>query len=464
MEIISYALVGAIISLTWEMILRTPFISFVKRLKHREIIEKTMSFSGDIYISKSIPSAVKPVARLSDVVIEKELEKFLSSSSLLENFHKFDAHDPSCNMIIIGSTRYNMHARDIQENITPQFEYISDVIDGDPDRNILSIVNKYGDIYFSSVDIDGIKDDFEVDYGILVHVRFKNNKRVLWISGIHGAGSLGVYKYFKDNPAFFADVFAKDDMASFLFRVKYDRHAKNESLKMINGVEVISKADSCGYRKKNKPSVIICDFGNVIMLFDRNRTYRAIAHWLKRPYVEIKDIFENNDGMRCEYEKGYLTDEEFYANVLSILNTTSEAMPFAIFEEFWGDIFWPDNRMIQLLSELSREYKLILLSNTNGIHFNGIREHYPGLIELFEGRLILSYEVKLSKPDRNIFHLAIDSVSRDVSPENCVYVDDKEEYVNAAIQIGMKGIVYNNYAQLVYQLRRNGVYSDVHFN
>ena len=58
---------------------------------------------------------------------------------------------------------------------------------------------------------------------------------------------------------------------------------------------------------------------------------------------------------------------------------------------------------------------------------------------------ILSYKVKLTKPDPAIYELLLSMYS--LKPEECVFIDDTPKNVDAAINLGIKGIVYKNHEQ-----------------
>jgi len=91
--------------------------------------------------------------------------------------------------------------------------------------------------------------------------------------------------------------------------------------------------------------------------------------------------------------------------------------------------------MLDLIRELRGSGLLIgLLSNSWGT-----RDSYPTdvLDELFDDTVI-SGEVGMRKPEPRIFrHTA---ALLDLGPENCVFVDDVEANVTAAISCGMTGV------------------------
>ena len=60
-----------------------------------------------------------------------------------------------------------------------------------------------------------------------------------------------------------------------------------------------------------------------------------------------------------------------------------------------------------MLEGLRRRYHLVLVSNTNALHFEMIRETYAHLLRHFDD-LVLSYEVRAMKPQPEIFQAALE--------------------------------------------------------
>jgi epoxide hydrolase-like predicted phosphatase len=80
-----------------------------------------------------------------------------------------------------------------------------------------------------------------------------------------------------------------------------------------------------------------------------------------------------------------------------------------------------------------------LLSNSWG-------DHYPE--SLWDGTfdvVVLSGQVGMRKPDPAIFLHTADLLG--VAPSDCVFVDDLPHNVEAAVQVGMTGVVHTDYAR-----------------
>ena len=90
------------------------------------------------------------------------------------------------------------------------------------------------------------------------------------------------------------------------------------------------------------------------------------------------------------------------------------------------------------------KYKLILLSNTSGIHQKYGWEKYS-FIKNFD-KLILSHEVGAVKPEEKIYK-AVEEFTLEKS-ETHIFIDDILDYVNAAKTLGWDGIQFVGYENL----------------
>jgi putative hydrolase of the HAD superfamily len=106
-----------------------------------------------------------------------------------------------------------------------------------------------------------------------------------------------------------------------------------------------------------------------------------------------------------------------------------------------------------MLEGLTKRYRLVLLSNTNAIHFEMVRANYP-LLRHFDD-LVLSYEVKAMKPDRRIFEIAVERAA--CRPEECFYTDDIPAFIEGARQLGIDAVRFESAEQLQREMRARGI-------
>ena len=106
-----------------------------------------------------------------------------------------------------------------------------------------------------------------------------------------------------------------------------------------------------------------------------------------------------------------------------------------------------------MLTGLAAHYRLLLLSNTNAIHFEMLRASHPMLRHFHD--LVLSYEVKAMKPRPEIFQAAIERAG--CRAEECFYTDDIEAYVRAARSLGIDAVQFESAAQLGREFETRGI-------
>ena len=84
---------------------------------------------------------------------------------------------------------------------------------------------------------------------------------------------------------------------------------------------------------------------------------------------------------------------------------------------------------------------MLYLSNISEKLYHECEEEL-GFIKKMDGG-ILSFEVKMKKPDKDIYELLIKKYS--LNPERCVFLDDREVNLRAAGELGFKTILFEDY-------------------
>ncbi|MBI4442439.1 MAG: HAD family phosphatase [Acidobacteria bacterium] len=195
---------------------------------------------------------------------------------------------------------------------------------------------------------------------------------------------------------------------------------------------------------------LLFDLGNVIVPIDFSRCHAALAGVCQYPPKEIPRRIRAT-GLVERLEKGEVSPEYFVQEVSQALDMQ---VSFARFWEIWSSIFLPDTLLPEaLLERLSRQYRMLLLSNTNAMHFEMVRERYP-LLRHFDG-YVLSYQVGALKPSPDIYREAIARAG--CQPEECFFIDDVATNAEAARQAGMDAVQFENREQLEQELQARGV-------
>jgi putative hydrolase of the HAD superfamily len=195
---------------------------------------------------------------------------------------------------------------------------------------------------------------------------------------------------------------------------------------------------------------VIFDLGKVIVPFDFKRGYRAMAELCPYAAEEIPKRIGTTD-LVIRFECGLVGPEEFVRELCGVLDLQME---YGRFCEIWSSIFLPETLIPEsLLEGIRRRRRLLLLSNTNAIHFQMIRDNYP-LLRHFD-EYVLSYQVGAMKPSPRIYEEAIARAR--CEPAECFFTDDIADYVAGARAAGMDAVQFESAAQIERELRKRGV-------
>lgn len=195
---------------------------------------------------------------------------------------------------------------------------------------------------------------------------------------------------------------------------------------------------------------IIFDLGRVIVPFDFQRGYIRLESLCGIPAADIPGRLRPT-GLVQKFESGKVEPRDFFRQLSGHLNLNTSYDNFC---EIWSSIFLPQTLIPEsMIQELAREYPLILLSNTNAIHFEMIQANYSILKHFRE--LVLSYKVGAMKPSPLIYETAIKAAG--CCPEECFFTDDIEEYVEGAKKQGIDAVRFESAEQIRKELRARGV-------
>ncbi len=195
---------------------------------------------------------------------------------------------------------------------------------------------------------------------------------------------------------------------------------------------------------------VIFDLGKVLIPFDFSRGYRALEKLCPHPAAEIPERI-GATGLVHRLETGLIEPRDFVAEISRALGLS---ITYEQFCEIWSGIFLPATLVPEsLLAGLAGRYRMLVLSNTNAIHFEMVRASYP-LLRHFDD-LVLSYEVKAMKPAPAIYLEAIARAR--CRPEECFYTDDIAAYVEGARRHGIDAVQFESGGQLERELAARGV-------
>lgn len=201
---------------------------------------------------------------------------------------------------------------------------------------------------------------------------------------------------------------------------------------------------------------ILFDLGGVFLELDFSNFYDKIISPspLNKPQAPLMLRFFRQSDI---YHEGRMSDEEFYNLACDILQANKDELDQEDFFKAFNSIIANINiQMIEVLKKLKEKGNLNLLaiSNINSSHWEYLKDQKYDFIEYFDN-LILSHEVHLTKPDHEIFQIAIERAS--CNPEEILYVDDGLNNVKSAKELGINGINFKNTQHLIEKFKELGI-------
>lgn len=179
---------------------------------------------------------------------------------------------------------------------------------------------------------------------------------------------------------------------------------------------------------------IVFDLGNVLISFKPSEYFDIKKYPQTIKSKIISEIFNSREWNMLD--NGDLTTEEAIESIAksSSLNRDEISHIFNLRTE----IMFPLDQNVRLLPELKkRGFRLFFLSNFPIDIFEEIKTGYY-FFKHFDGGIISS-EVKYSKPDIRIYQILLEKYS--LKSSECLFIDDIEENVKAAVEAGMKGLI-----------------------
>ena len=195
-----------------------------------------------------------------------------------------------------------------------------------------------------------------------------------------------------------------------------------------------------------RPTVIF-DLGGVLVSVDFMRACKRLEAAGGAAAAVIHETIASGADKKA-FDTGRLSPQEFAARFCASIGAN---LPYAEFADIWCDIFAEQREVTGLLDQIAAKADLVLLSNTDPLHLDYIRDHYDFLPKF--GRMLLSYEVGYAKPARQIFERALGLCA---PGSRMIYFDDVAEYVAAARTCGLPAQQFVDAARLRRDLEEFG--------
>ncbi|MDH6534025.1 HAD family phosphatase [Parabacteroides sp. 52] len=182
---------------------------------------------------------------------------------------------------------------------------------------------------------------------------------------------------------------------------------------------------------------LIIDFGGVIINLARNRCIDAF----EKLGVDVRDKLINNyqhKDLFMQLELGTITASQFREGIRHL---TQQCLTDTEIDTAWiAMLDEVDTWKLDLLLEQQKQYNIMLLSNTNVIHWHWSEKNifsYKGHTPAdFFSKIYLSYELHKLKPNTDIFEYVLNDAA--IEAGETLLIDDALVNCHAAASLGIR--------------------------
>lgn len=199
---------------------------------------------------------------------------------------------------------------------------------------------------------------------------------------------------------------------------------------------------------------IFFDLGEVVLTNDWHyecpEKFRAFSEYFSITNDQMEDGWNTAWPL---YELGKISENAFWEDFLRASGTTKIDTHKA--KALWRKYFGSKPGMFELLHKLKTHYTLTVLSSTGKEWLDYKIQKYN--LDSFFSFYITTSATGLKKTDKRIYELALKETR--TRPEEALFVDDTWEALNAAQQVGIGVIPFQNSQQLEKELTNLGLFS-----
>lgn len=179
---------------------------------------------------------------------------------------------------------------------------------------------------------------------------------------------------------------------------------------------------------------LIFDLGNVIVDFIPLSIYEKATGSTSDGQL-LYDLFMSS-GIWHELDRGIPLEQVITLTSQKAPQHLHEAIAYVVHN--WHDDLVLNTEMASYIKQLQVDFNVYLLSNVSK-QFHDFRDRFS-ILDSFDG-LYISADTKLLKPNIEIYQDFLTTFS--LQPQQCFFIDDKEENILGARQIGIKGHVFD---------------------
>lgn len=193
---------------------------------------------------------------------------------------------------------------------------------------------------------------------------------------------------------------------------------------------------------------IVLDMGNVLLDYDPQVPLDAFCSSQAEKDLIRKELFEGPEWAMGD--RGTIRDADRYDLVKErVPKEYREAMKKCCDE--WDICMKPIHGAREFCEYVkAQDYGTYVLSNASDLFYKYFTNFMP--LDFFDG-IVVSSDIRMLKPDREIYEYLLERYQ--LKPEECLFIDDRTDNVEAARAVGMQALVFRNDFEEIKNLLRS---------
>lgn len=195
---------------------------------------------------------------------------------------------------------------------------------------------------------------------------------------------------------------------------------------------------------------ILFDIGEVLLWNPFEEVFQKIADKLK---IEINALNEFKLKHHPKLIIGEMSVDFFLEELKKEFNLEIKKKEVRkIYKDSYLEVRTLNEKLLEMIKKLKKKYQIGIISNIYDLCAKIDVERGFGVV--FEP-VILSCEVGLAKPEKEIFELVLKRLN--LKADECVFIDNREENLDSPRKMGFKVIHFQNNKQLVDGFEKLGI-------
>ncbi len=190
---------------------------------------------------------------------------------------------------------------------------------------------------------------------------------------------------------------------------------------------------------------IIFDIGNVLAWFNWEEVFKK--YFNEEEFALASQASIANPDVWNEVDLGKKSFDSIMDTIKETQPELGDKIKTAVLE-IYNNIKPFDYAKDWLKEYKDRGYMVYILSNYGDYPYQLSKDRFT-FLEHSDGELI-SYEVKTIKPNADIYSHLLRKFN--LKADECIFIDDKEENVEGAINVGMKSVHFTNFESVKKQI------------